>query len=183
MIRWREDISKQALIIIDVQVGAFDGVFIPVIPNAEELISNIKKVILYFRKEKLPIIYIQDDGDIGGAFERGSKQWSIHQGIAPKEDDFIIDKKQPSAFKEPYLIALLERLGISSVCLCGLHSELCFKQTALDAYKKSYQVMIIEDGHSSINKDQVKYSEIVKQQNELFRSSGLKVVSTNHFFK
>ena len=66
------DISKKALLLIDLQLGGFDGERIPAITNENELIANIQSLISTFRKNRNPIIFIQDNGDQGGAFEKGS---------------------------------------------------------------------------------------------------------------
>lgn len=173
------DLVKKCLLIIDVQLGAFDGKKIPTLVNGATALGNIKKLLRKYRAESSPIIYIQDCGDVGGAFEEGTESWRIHPEIMPTAADKVILKRSPSAFDVPELSKTLERQNIRSVMIVGLHSQHCYTNTVLSAIKLGLDVTVVSDAHGTIDSVDKPAAKIVEEQNYLFQSKGANLRPTN----
>ena len=167
-----------ALVIVDVQNGAFDGAKIPPLYAADSVLSNIKSLQDYFRDRLYPVVFIQDCGKAGGAFEAGTIHWQIHAAIIPKKDERVIFKDQPSAFDNTELENLLRENGIGVVVLAGLHSEKCLTNTCFSALDKKFKVIVASDAHSTNKQSSDESQWIIDKQNQLFEQSGAAVEKT-----
>jgi nicotinamidase-related amidase len=165
-------VKNSALLIVDVQVGAFNGFKIPPVKNADRLIKNIRTLIQVYRENNLPIVYIQDCGKVGGAFEQRTEHWQIHSAVSPNENDTVIQKKTANAFFETNLEEIINRLQVDTLIMSGLHSENCFSVTCSKALELGCQIVVVGDGHST-SKEQ--YSEVIERQNALLARSGASI--------
>lgn len=69
-----------------------------------------------------------------------------------KEDTEIIRKHRFSAFLDTRLETLLRMKGIRFLIICGISTPLCIESTTRDAYQKDFDVIVVEDGTSTISK-------------------------------
>lgn len=175
--------TKTALIIIDVQIGAFDGKKITPLENPDELLECIQKLLNLSREKKLSIFFIQDCGTIGGAFEKGSEHWPIHPRIQPLKHEKLILKTTGNAFDKTDLEQQLNQLNIETLIITGLHSEKCVTETTLEAIKKQFKVIIPEDGHSTISIENKDFRDKITEQNQFFKKQGAMIVSTEQLLE
>jgi nicotinamidase-related amidase len=120
--------KSTALIIIDVQNGMYSDPNNPVF-QGEKLIRVIKRLIEKARMNKIPLIFIQHDGEKGSPLEKYSHGWQIRSEITPFNSDIIIQKTTPNSFKDTKLDDTLKELNINHLIICGLQSELCIDTT------------------------------------------------------
>lgn len=142
--------KNNCLLVIDVQVGAFDGNKIPALVNGKEILGNIKQLIEKYRSESGLVVYVQDCGDIGEAFEQGTESWKIHPEIFPLATDQVILKSTPSAFDVQELPISLKKHNINQLEIVGLHSQYCYTNTVLSAIGLGFDVTVVSDGHGAI---------------------------------
>ena len=69
--------TTQALLVIDIQRGAFDGARCPVIDRAAELVSHARMLVAAARESSTPVVFIQHLDDAGEAFEMDSEPVNI----------------------------------------------------------------------------------------------------------
>lgn len=62
------------------------------------------------------------------------------------EDDIIIEKNKDSGFFETELDSMLKELGIESVIVTGMQTQICVQTTAADAFFRGYKVIVPRDG-------------------------------------
>lgn len=63
-----------------------------------------------------------------------------------KDTDIIIEKNKDSGFYETALDDKLKELGVSSVIITGMQTQICVQTTAADAFFRGYNVIVPEDG-------------------------------------
>jgi nicotinamidase-related amidase len=81
----------------------------------------------------------------------------------------VVEKRTYSGFYETGLDPLLRGLykgdGVKTVILGGLHTQLCVRHTAADAFFRGYHIIVVKDGVEAFNaQDQeqgLKYLEYV----------------------
>lgn len=127
--------------------------------RANHIIPNLKKLVEVARKNKIPVIYSNDahypqDFEVvekwGKHAIKGTKGAEIIPELKPTEKDYIVEKRTYSGFYETGLDSLLRSLyhgeGVKIVVLGGLHTNLCVRHTAADAFFRGYKIIIAKDG-------------------------------------
>jgi nicotinamidase-related amidase len=141
--------STTALLVIDIQRGAFDGVRCPPIDRPTELVANASSLIAAARDAGLTVIFVQHCDEPGAPFEEGTPHWELHEQLAPNATETVIKKYASSSFENTDLGETLQRLAIKDLILCGLQSEFCVRNTGNAALDLGYTVRIAKDGHST----------------------------------
>lgn len=121
--------------------------------RASKIIPNIKKLLEVARKKGIPIIYCNDahyevDFEIsrwGPHALKGTKGAEVVPELKPSERDFIVEKHAYSGFYETGLDPLLRSLKVSTLILTGLHTNVCVRHTAADAFFRGYKIIVVKD--------------------------------------
>ena len=164
-----------ALLVIDVQIGAFDGKLIPAIDDAAELLVRIAELVKAARNANSPVIFVQHNAPEGDFLAEGTERWKIHPGVLPSDGETVICKHESSAFESTSLRKILDEAKINTVISCGLQSEHCITNTCISAIELGLDVIVAEDGHSTWTTEQDEASEIVERQNLLLKNRGARI--------
>ena len=168
----RIDSASTALLVVDMQLGAFDGVRIAPLPQAETLLAQARVLIDAARRAQLSVIYVQHRGDIGDEFEPDTSHFDVHPALDPRSGDLFVQKEEGSAFVGTGLEALLKQHGIDRLIVCGLQSEYCITATTRSAIDLGYAPVLAADGHGTRDTDGDAASTITERQNALLLSLG-----------
>ncbi len=127
--------------------------------RAKRIIPNLKKLIEAARKNNVPVIYSNDahypqDVEVVAKWGRhamkSTKGAKVIPELKPTTKDYIVEKRTYSSFYETGLDPLLRSLykgeGAKTVILGGLHTNICVRHTAADAFFRSYNIIIAHDG-------------------------------------
>jgi nicotinamidase-related amidase len=146
--------------------------------RAANIVPNLKKLVEAARKFDVPVIYSNDahyphDVEVvqkwGKHAIKGTKGAEVIPELKPSEKDFIVEKRAYSGFYETGLDSLLRSLyggeGVKTVILGGLHTHICVRHTAADAFFRGYKIIIAKDGVESFTQEEhelgLKYLEYV----------------------
>jgi len=146
--------------------------------RAKPIIPNLKKLIETARKHGVPVIYSNDahyPGDVevvekwGKHAIKGTKGAEVIPVLKPTAKDYIVEKRTYSGFYETGLDSLLRSLyrgeGVKTVILGGLHTNICVRHTAADAFFRGYKIIIAKDGVEAFTQEDhgqgLKYLEYV----------------------
>lgn len=140
---------RTALLVIDVQRGAFDGARCEPIADAQRLVDHCVALVGAAREAAVPIVFIQHCDEAGQAFEEGSPHWELHESLQPLAGDKRVKKHESSAFDGTDLAGLLDGLRAEQLVVCGLQSEFCVFNTSRSALEKGFVLVVAEDGHST----------------------------------
>lgn len=138
-----------ALLVIDIQRGAFDGVRCPPIDGAETLVANAGVLVAAARSASVPIVFVQHCEGPGEPFEEGSAHGEFVEALAPQPGDTVIRKRASSAFEGTALGATLAQWGVAEIAVCGLQSEHCVSNTSKSALALGLRVRVAQDGHGT----------------------------------
>jgi nicotinamidase-related amidase len=169
-----------ALLVIDIQRGAFDGARCPQVDSPERLVQSATTLVDAAREGGQQIVFIQHcENETGSPFQDGTVHWQLHESLVPKPGDIVIGKRESSSFEGTDLQAKLSSLGVKDVVLCGLQSEFCVTNTADSALKLGYGVHVASDGHSTWPSDGRTPAQIEDEVNAKLAQAGAKVVATD----
>ncbi len=143
---------REAVLVIDMLNDFVNGSL--KCERAQLIIPNILKLSSAARKNEIGVIYL-NDAHFKSDYE--NKRWGIHalkgtagaeviEELRPRKTDYVIEKKTYSGFHETSLDSLLRSLKIETLYLTGLHTNVCARHTAADAFFRGYNVVAVEDG-------------------------------------
>lgn len=156
---------KSALLVIDTQVNMFeDGT---AVHNAPVLLKTIDRVICRARTMRIPIIYVQHNGQPGDPDEPDSSGWFIHEQISPQEGDIVIQKHTPDAFHDTPLKSILKDNEINKLVIMGVQTENCISTTCHHARIAGFSITLIRDGHSTFDSDLLNADQIISHYNDI----------------
>jgi len=117
--------------------------------KAAHRIPNIRKLAAAARNHEVPAIYSNDahlpvDEEVvarwGKHAIKGTKGAEVIHELEPTKKDYIVEKRTYSGFHETGLNMLLRGLyrdeGVKTVILTGLHTNICVRHTAADAFSE-----------------------------------------------
>lgn len=168
--------DRTALMVIDMQNGfchprgSFAGLGLDV-SMTNGAIGGTRKLIDAARAAGVPIIYTRyvyrTDYRDGGVLVQdllpalaetrslaaGSWDAEIVDELTPEESDFVIDKNRYSAFYGTGLEPILTSLGINSLVMCGVTTNMCVETSARDASQRDYRVFVVSDATGELEKE------------------------------
>lgn len=170
--------STTALLVIDIQRGAFDGMRCAPIDRPTELVANASLLIAAARDAGSPVVFVQHYDVAGAPFEEGTPHWELHEQLVPNAGETFIKKYASSAFENTLLGETLTRLKINDVILCGLQSEFCVRNTGNAAIDCGYNVRLAQDGHGTWPSGGQSSEVISENVNKELAARGAVVAST-----
>jgi streptothricin hydrolase len=139
------DVTADALIVVDLQVAFVTG--IEAVPDHTRLLTAIEALIASARAAKVPVIFLQNDGEPGAVDEPHRPGWELH--FPPLPGERVVRKTADDGFEGTSLNDLLTTSGVQSLALCGVLSEMCVAATARAAMQRGYGVILPHDGHAT----------------------------------
>ena len=137
---------KKALLIIDVQNDYFVHGKCQLY-KPEIALDTIKCLLKRFRKQNLPVIYIQHVSMTQGTFFIPNTDGiQIHNDIKPLDTETVIEKHYPNSFYETNLHHKLIESEITELVVCGMMTHMCIDTTVRAAKDYGYQITLISDG-------------------------------------
>jgi len=145
------DEMKYAIVIVDMINEFIDGIL--KIGRAKELIPKIKSIITYARAHNIPVIYVSDshlpeDTEFkvwGPHAITGSIGSQVIDELKPQPNDIVLCKTKYSAFFGTSLDNVLRELGISTLIVTGVATNICIQHTVADAFFRGYDVIVPQD--------------------------------------
>ena len=153
-----------AFIVVDVQVGMFEGP--EGLVHGGELLEKIGDLLRRARKNGVPVIYIQHCEGPGEILEKDTDWWQIHPSITPLAGELVIEKRTLDSFHETTLREELDSRGITRLILAGIQTEYCIDTTCRRAFSLGYDVVLVKDAHGTWDTDHLSASQIIAHHNE-----------------
>lgn len=176
--------EKAAIIVIDMLKDFVTGAL--KCERARRIIPNIRRLLERGRGKGIPVIYASDahvpevDHEFklwGSHAVEGTNGAQVIDELKPQEGDHVIGKRRYSAFFGTDLDLLLKELDVSTVILTGLHSNLCVKHTAADAFFRGYSVVIPEDCVEAFTEEDFRFG--IEYMRKMY---GAKIISSKDLF-
>ena len=187
---------RAALLVIDLQRDFCPGGALAV-KDGDEVIPGINRIIDIFDRLDLPIFFTRDWHPSNHvSFKSRGGVWPPHcvQGSAGAEFhpalriplNAAVISKGDSPKKEAYsgfqgtdLEIQLKRSGVEEIFLCGLATDYCVKESALDALRAGFRVSVIQDCIRAVN---VKPGDGEKALSDM-KKAGARMTASSSLFK
>lgn len=135
---------QTALIPIDVQQG-FD--YPPWAPrNNPAMEANGQRLLDAWRRKGRPLIHVRHDSIHAGTSLHPSHPGNaFRHGFEPRDGEPVVSKSVNAAFIGTDLDLRLRRLGVTSVVLFGISTDMCVSTTARMASNLGYRTIVVGD--------------------------------------
>jgi nicotinamidase-related amidase len=152
-----------ALIVIDVQNEYVTGNLPIAYPPVEGSLRNISAAIDAANTAGVKVVLVrhtETDPD-GGIFIADSSNWQLHDSVASRPHDVIIDKQLPGSFTGTELQPWLEERSIDDVVIVGYMTHMCIDTTTRQAMHFGLRVTVLADATGTINLSEQLPAELV----------------------
>lgn len=151
---------KHAVVVVDMLKDFVTGEL--ACERARRIIPNLERLLDAARSHGVPVIYSGDahlpsDPEIdlwGEHAMEGTEGARVILELEPRETDYVLPKRTYSAFHETGLDLLLRSLGVEAVVITGLHTNICDRHTAADAFFRGYGVIVPADGVDAFTQEE-----------------------------
>lgn len=121
--------------------------------TAKRVIPKIRQVGILARNYDVPVFYLNDCHEKG---DRELEIWGPHamkgtwgaevvEQLEPYNPSEVIEKKWYSGFTGTDLNERLKKLGVKTVYITGMHTNICDRHTSYDAFVNGYNIVMIRD--------------------------------------
>jgi maleamate amidohydrolase len=164
--------KKPALMVVDVTTAFLGDRPEPILKSIERFpnscgeagwkaLEEIRKLVDEAREGGIPIIYsagaAKETWQAGRWAEKHqrtlesenrklSAKEHIPRQIAPRQEDFVVEKMKPSAFFGTTLASHLVSLGVDTLVVTGCATSGCVRATVTDAFSYNFRVLVVEEG-------------------------------------
>ena len=141
--------TKQALIVIDIQNDYFSGGKYPLYQPDTTTVKNLE-VMAIANQKNIPIIHIQHlvSPELGKGlfFYDESEGAEIHKDVmAAAPTSPVVVKRHADCFEKTNLEELLQGMGVEEILLTGMMTHNCVTHTALSPAAAKYNPKVIEE--------------------------------------
>lgn len=165
--------NKTALIVVDMQNGfIFDEGFLGKIgldnTHLKPAVEPVRRLVEACHNEGVPVIFTRyvlrpdytDAGCFADLFPSAREAQALVKGtwdvellevLGARPDDFIVDKTRYSAFYNTNLEVILRGLGVDTIIVCGVTTEICVESTIRDAFFRDYRIVVPSDAVAAID--------------------------------
>jgi nicotinamidase-related amidase len=154
---------QTALVILDAQMNMFAEQY-PAFGSAA-LLQTICMLVGKAHTAGVPVIYIQNNGGIGDPDQPGTPGWELHPALTILPGDCVLQKTTPDAFAGTPLQQELAGRCIKRLVLMGLQTEICIAATCQQAHTLGYDVILVQDGHSTFDGQHTTAAQLIAAYN------------------
>jgi nicotinamidase-related amidase len=159
--------------------------------RAKRIIPKIRFLLDKGRQKGIPIFYCNDEHLSSDTYElelwgphamKGTDGAKIIDELKPTVRDLVVTKRTYSSFDSKSLERSLgqeyDGRGVGTLILTGIHTHICVKHTAYDAFVRGFNVIVAEDGVEAFTeKDHMAGLEYMK------RNYGTRVMKVSRIIK
>ncbi len=142
---------NRALLVIDVQREYFDGA-LPIRYPVGHL-NHILEVMDAANRAKMPTVVVRHhQPDLNSpVFCKDSPMWQLHDEVAARPRDILIDKQLPGSFTNTPLDQFLKDKKVETVTITGYMTQVCCDTTARQAFHRGYKVEFLSDATGTLD--------------------------------
>lgn len=168
---------SSALLIIDMQVGLFNGPDKP--HDCERILANIRQLIRQAREREVPIYAVRHTGPQGSIIEAGSPFWQLLPELGLDANvDTLFDKTRPNCFLGTRLAQQLTDASINHVFIVGMKTQYCIDSTCRAAAEQGFQVTLVADAHTCMDTAALSAKMIIEHHNATLDGAFVKLMNT-----
>ncbi|WP_255990725.1 cysteine hydrolase family protein [Chitinolyticbacter albus] len=160
---------KTAVLVIDVQQALCTGKWSAF--DIDAVVDRINSIAGQARTAGAPVFFIQHEEN-EGPFVFNTNGWQLYERLKVEPGDVRLRKTACDSFHRTELQSHLQSLGITDLIICGLQSEFCVDSTVRGALARGYPVVLVADGHSTLDNSVLPAATICAHHNATLKRLG-----------
>jgi nicotinamidase/pyrazinamidase len=154
---------KPAIIVVDMlKDNLKESPRNPYFQEGKAILPNLQKLLKEGRKRGFPVVFACDsflEGDFifNGRMKvhslRGTKGAEVVDDLKPESTDILLPKRRFSAFFKTDLDQTLRTIGVDTIVVTGITTEVCVLMTVMDGLSHDFSAIILEDCSASRSKE------------------------------
>jgi nicotinamidase/pyrazinamidase len=154
---------KPAIIVVDMLKDTFkEGSQLPITQEARQILPNLQRLLNESRKRGFPVLFacdsfLKEDFIFKGRMKmhslRGTEGAEVVGDLKPEPTDIILPKRRFSAFFKTDLDQTLRTLGVDTIVVTGITTEVCVLMTVMDGLSHDFSAILLEDCSASRSKE------------------------------
>ncbi len=152
-----------AVLVIDVQRCLCEGEYATF--DSSGIIDRINLVTSRARVAGALVVIIQHESK-SGPLTHGSQGWQLAPELDTATTDTLLRKTAADSFHRTNLDALLKEHDITELVICGMQTDFCVDTTTRRALALGYPVVLVCDGHTTLNNRHLSAAQIIEHHNE-----------------
>ncbi|GEP55366.1 isochorismatase family protein [Reyranella soli] len=171
---------RDALVVVDMQVGLLDG-----LPKHDlaDVVRRINAVAAFVRGQGGTVVWIRHCGKAGDGFARHEPGWAFLPELDRQPADLEIEKTLNDAFAGTALHETLQRLATECVVIAGWATDSCVDSTLRSAVSRDYHVVAVSDAHTLSDRPHLEAPAVIRHHNwvwsDLLTNRSIRVVTTD----
>jgi nicotinamidase-related amidase len=157
------DTVSRAVLVIDVQRSLCEGEYETF--ESVRVIDRINQVTSRARTAGALVVIIQHESQ-SGPLAYGSPGWQLAPALRTTPTDTFLRKTAADSFHLTELDALLKRKAVTEVVICGMQTDFCVDTTTRRALGLGYPVVLVSDGHTTLDNKHLSAAQIIDHHNE-----------------
>ena len=158
-----------ALLVVDIQNSLCVGKWAA--HNIDVVVKNVNEVVRQTRRAQGVVVFIQHEED-HDAMRFGSEGWKLYEGLDVQQSDLRVRKTACDSFFNTDLKKLLDERHVDRVVICGMQTEYCIDSTVRGALANGLSVVVLEDGHSTLDNGVLSAEQIIAHHNATMANLG-----------
>ncbi|MFN8168175.1 MAG: cysteine hydrolase family protein [Candidatus Nanopelagicales bacterium] len=142
-----------ALVVIDVQNEYVTGGLPIVHPPVEGALERIGEAMDAAAAHGIPVVLVRhtEPDPSGGLFVAGTPEWELHDAVAGRPHDVVVDKQLPGSFTGTELQQWLAERSVDHLVVAGWMTHMCVDSTTRQAMHLGLDVTVLEDATGTID--------------------------------
>jgi ureidoacrylate peracid hydrolase len=159
--------QRTAVVMIDVQKAFTDESRVQKYPPLAEVLDRSRSFVGEARRAGVRVIWVQvtHPAETNSAvwlrqhanrpatyLEPGSEEAQFHPGFGPEQGELLVTKHRYSAFAGTPLELILRSLGVETLIVAGLTTDVCVSSTVRDAFQRDFNVITLRDCTAEVSR-------------------------------
>ncbi|EIW83641.1 Isochorismatase hydrolase [Coniophora puteana RWD-64-598 SS2] len=148
------EVPERVLLILGAQEAPLGPPTNGGVPASAALRASIERVLRHARAPSADpaprIIHIRHCGEPGDADAPGADGWAFVPALAPLAEEYVVDKRAPSAFAGTQLARLVPRQA--EIIVVGVQTDFCVRATCAAALARGNEVFLIRGAHGTYDR-------------------------------
>ncbi|MDD1136496.1 cysteine hydrolase [Pseudomonas sp. TNT2022 ID233] len=166
-----------ALLIIDMQVGLFQGQEKP--HDGERILANIQHLIARARLRQVPILAVRHTGPQGSPIAAGSAFWQLLPELElDAANATLFEKSRPNAFHGTELARQLNAVKVEELYIVGMKTQFCIDSTCRAAADLGFKPLLVADAHTCMDTPALPAQAIIEHHNATLGAAFARLINT-----
>ncbi|MDD0968730.1 MULTISPECIES: cysteine hydrolase family protein [Pseudomonas] len=166
-----------ALLIIDMQVGLFQGQEKP--HDGERILANIQHLIARARQRQVPIVAVRHTGPQGSPIAAGSAFWQLLPELElDAANATLFEKSRPNAFHGTELARQLNAAKVEDLYIVGMKTQFCIDSTCRAAADLGFKPLLVADAHTCMDTPALPAQAIIEHHNATLGAAFARLINT-----